>query len=75
MPNWRGHPYAGFWRRLAAYLIDGLLLGTVQSATIIVVQAIAPNDLRAQVNVVPVVILLSWAYYALMESSPVASPM
>ena len=66
----RGHPYAGFWRRLGAYLIDGLLLGTVQAAITVLVHTIAPDDLRAQVNVLPVNILLAWAYFALMESSP-----
>jgi uncharacterized RDD family membrane protein YckC len=70
IPSLRGHLYAGFWRRLAAYLIDGLLLGTVQAILTIMVRAIAPDDLRAQLNVVPVSILLAWAYYALMESSP-----
>jgi uncharacterized RDD family membrane protein YckC len=66
----RGHPYAGFWRRLAAYLIDGLLVGAVQSSIAIVVHTIAPDDLRAQVNVLPVSILLAWAYFSLLESSP-----
>ena len=66
----RGHAYAGFWRRLGAYLIDGLLLGTVQATITILVYTIAPYDLRAQVNVLPVSILVGWAYYALMESSP-----
>ena len=70
MSNSRGHPYAGFWRRLAAYLIDGLLLGAVQGTITILVHTIAPYDLRAQVNVLPVSILLAWAYFSLMESSP-----
>ena len=66
----RGHPYAGFWRRLAAYLIDGLLLGAVQGTITILVQVIAPDDLRAQLNVLPVSILLAWAYFSILESSP-----
>jgi len=65
--NSTGHQYAGFWRRLAAYLIDGLLLGAVQVTLAIIVQ---PNDLRTQANVAPVGIVLGWAYFALMESSP-----
>ena len=65
-----GHPYAGFWRRLAAYLIDGLLLGVVQVTLAMIVQLLAPNDLQAQANVAPVGILLGWAYFALLESSP-----
>ncbi len=68
--NLTGHPYAGFWRRLAAYVIDGLLIGVVQSILAILVHTIAPYDLQAQVNVLPVSILLAWAYCSLMESSP-----
>lgn len=66
----RGHPYAGFWRRLAAYLIDTVVLGTVQLTLIALVATIAPHDLRAQANVVPVGIVLGWAYFSLLESSP-----
>lgn len=66
----RGHPHAGFWRRLAAYLIDGLLVGTVQGTIAIAMHTIAPDDLRAQLNILPVSILLAWAYFSLMESSP-----
>jgi len=65
-----GHPYGGFWRRLAAYLIDGLLLGSIQVMLAIIVQTIAPNDLRALANIAPVGILLGWAYFSLLESSP-----
>jgi uncharacterized RDD family membrane protein YckC len=70
MSDSRGHPYAGFWRRFAAYLIDGLLLGAVQGSITLLVATIAPHDLRAQVNVLPVSILVTWAYFSLMESSP-----
>ncbi len=70
MSNSRGHPYAGFWRRLAACLIDGLLLGVVQVTLAMIVQTIAPDDLRAQANIAPVGILLAWAYFSLLESSP-----
>ena len=66
----RGHRYAGFWRRLAAYLIDGLLLGGVQVTVAAAVLTVAPHDLRAQANVAPVGIVLAWAYFALFESSP-----
>jgi uncharacterized RDD family membrane protein YckC len=66
----RGHPYAGFWRRLAAYLIDSMVLGTVQLTLIALVATIAPHDLRAQANVVPVGIVLGWAYFSLFECSP-----
>ena len=68
--NPRGHPYAGFWRRLAAYLIDALLLGAGQGTLTILVKTIAPGDVQAQVNVLPVSILVAWAYFSLLESSP-----
>jgi uncharacterized RDD family membrane protein YckC len=68
--NLTGHAYAGFWRRVAAYLIDTLLLGVVQALIALTVYALAPDDLRAQANFAPVVILVGWAYFALMESSP-----
>jgi uncharacterized RDD family membrane protein YckC len=70
MSNSRGHPYAGFWRRLAAYLIDGLLLAAAQGTITVLVRTIAPGDLQAQVNVLPVSILVAWAYFSLLESSP-----
>jgi uncharacterized RDD family membrane protein YckC len=65
-----GHPYAGFWRRLAAYLIDTLLVGAVQFALALIVWIIAPTDFRAQANIAPVDFFLSWAYFSLLESSP-----
>lgn len=66
----RGHRYAGFWRRLAAYVIDGLLLGTAELTLLTLVQTIAPHDLQALANLLPVGIVLAWAYFSLFESSP-----
>ena len=62
--------YAGFWRRLAAYLIDGLLLAVVQSVLAAGVLVMAPRDLYALANLAPVSAAISWAYFALFESSP-----
>lgn len=62
--------YAGFWRRLAAYLIDGLLLSAVSGVMATGVIMIAPLDLRAVANLAPVAAAMSWAYFALFESSP-----
>jgi uncharacterized RDD family membrane protein YckC len=62
--------YAGFWRRLAAYLIDGILLGAVQSVLAVGVLMMAPRDLHALANLAPVSAAISWAYFALFESSP-----
>jgi uncharacterized RDD family membrane protein YckC len=62
--------FAGFWRRLLAYLIDLVLLVGVELALWRSVTVLAPNDLQALANVVPVSSALWWAYFALMESSP-----
>lgn len=62
--------YAGFWRRLAAYLIDGLLLTAVQSVMAAGVLMMASRDVYALANLAPVSAAMSWAYFALFESSP-----
>ncbi len=72
--------YAGFWRRLAAGLIDGLLLFAVYLAIAFVMgftyAAITGNDEMSDdtANVIAYVawiiaFLLGWLYWALMESS------
>lgn len=61
---------AGFWLRLAAYLIDSALLGLVQSVLAAGVLLIDPGDWRALLNIAPVGAALAWAYYAVFESSP-----
>jgi uncharacterized RDD family membrane protein YckC len=68
-----GIAYAGFWRRLLAYLIDSLLLSGVQISLAAGVILMAPNDFRAVANLAPVSAALSWAYFALMESSPLGA--
>src|SRR5438128_9293432 len=62
--------YAGFWRRLLAYLIDGTLLAGVELALYSTVHVLAPDNLDAVANVVPVAIAITWAYFAVLESSP-----
>lgn len=62
--------FAGFWRRLAAYLIDGLLLSVVQGVLATGVLFMTNRDLHAMANLVPVSGAISWAYFALFESSP-----
>jgi uncharacterized RDD family membrane protein YckC len=63
-------PYAGFWLRLAAYLIDLILLFVVEAVLAAAVIVMDPGDLRAFLNITPVAYALSWAYFALFESSP-----
>ena len=45
--------YAGFWRRLLAYLIDGTLLAGVELALYSTVHVLAPDNLDAVANIVP----------------------
>jgi len=62
--------YAGFWRRLLAYLIDGTLLAGVELALYSTVHVLAPDNLDAVANIVPVAVAIGWAYFAILESSP-----
>src|SRR2546430_2671949 len=62
--------YAGFWRRLLAYLIDGTLLAGVELALYSTVHVLAPDNLDAVANIVPVAVAIGWAYFAVLESSP-----
>lgn len=62
--------FAGFWRRVAAYLIDLVVVVGVQAAVSAVVIVVSDGDLRTIANIAPVCSLIAWAYYALLESSP-----
>jgi uncharacterized RDD family membrane protein YckC len=68
-----GALFAGFWRRLLAYLLDSLLLFGVQISVATGVILVAPHDTRAIANLVPVSAAIAWAYFALMESSPLGA--
>jgi uncharacterized RDD family membrane protein YckC len=66
--------YAGFWRRFAAYLIDSILFGIVVVPIVLVAlpdptqaQAAAPPPAFAVLA--PLYYLVTWLYFALMESS------
>jgi len=63
-------PYAGFWLRFAAYLIDSIVLFVIQMVLAVAVLLIDPGDLRALLNIAPVGWALTWAYFAVLESSP-----
>jgi len=69
----RGASFAGFWRRLLAYLLDSLLLFGVQLSIAAGVILLAPHDARAIANLAAVFAALTWAYFALMESSPLSA--
>ena len=51
--------YAGFWKRLGAYIIDDLIISAATFALIFVSMGL----------LYPIVIVAGWLYFALMESS------
>jgi uncharacterized RDD family membrane protein YckC len=62
--------YAGFWRRVAAVIIDGLLLSVV---TVPLTLGLGGGDTYAEAArssaASSISAVVSWLYYALMESS------
>jgi uncharacterized RDD family membrane protein YckC len=62
--------FAGFWRRVLAYLIDATVLFGIYATINFSVRVIAPDNVDALTNIGAVCIAVGWAYYALMESSP-----
>jgi uncharacterized RDD family membrane protein YckC len=84
-PSWNAAPgqsagYGGFWIRLMAYLIDGILLNAVFwiVAVIVGVKLIpadpasvnSPDTMLEMGELQVVALVLTWLYFALMESSP-----
>lgn len=65
-----GIAFAGFWRRVVAYLVDATVLFGVYLSIYFTVQIIAPDNVDAVTNIGAVCSAVGWAYYALMESSP-----
>ena len=72
--TFKGHAYAGFLLRLAAYLLDSTLIGLVLAIGVMVYEAVQHDDvdgvLIVTAKVIAVATWVGWAYYALMESSP-----
>jgi uncharacterized RDD family membrane protein YckC len=62
--------FAGFWRRLLAFLIDLALLSGVYFAIYAGARVLMPDNFDVLANVVPVCAAIGWAYYAICESSP-----
>jgi uncharacterized RDD family membrane protein YckC len=62
--------YAGFWRRVAAVIIDGLILSVV---TVPLTLAVGAGDTYAEAarsaSASSVSTVVTWLYYAFMESS------
>jgi uncharacterized RDD family membrane protein YckC len=74
-PTLKGHAYAGFWLRVAAYLLDSVLIGLVLTFVLLLYEAFQHDDFDGVLSVAlrlsAVAAWLTWAYFALMESSPV----
>lgn len=77
VPGYAEHarPYAGFWKRLVAYIIDGIVINIVMTIVGFILgigymsrlgQAAAGRS--AAYAILSIVIV--WLYFALMESSP-----
>jgi uncharacterized RDD family membrane protein YckC len=70
--------FAGFWRRLLAYVIDFIFLFGVELALAGAVYVVAPTTLAAIqsgrltaiAEVGPVMSAITWAYFGIFESSP-----
>lgn len=62
--------YAGFWRRLIAWIIDTFVLFAIALSLAALVTAVAPSNLQALANVIPVTGAIGWAYFVLFETSP-----
>jgi uncharacterized RDD family membrane protein YckC len=62
--------YAGFWRRVAAVIIDGLILAIVEVPLNIGVAPDAWSQSPSRASTAYTIsTLISWLYYSLMESS------
>ena len=63
--------YAGFWRRVAAVLLDGLILGIIEvPITLLLVGADAYSEPTRVRPTSGLFTAIGWLYFALMESSP-----
>lgn len=58
-------PYAGFWIRLLAYIIDVLLLGAISTPLVMMLATMGVGDQQGSL----VSIVISWMYFAVFESS------
>ena len=58
-------PNAGFWIRLVAYIIDGLLLGAITKPLAMFLTSIGVGENQGNV----MSIAISWMYFAVFESS------
>jgi len=64
------YTYAGFWRRLGAYVVDAAMLVGIEIVLASSISVLEPDNFEALANVAPVSAALWWAYFAILESSP-----
>lgn len=60
-------PFAGFWRRVAAYLVDALLIGLIGGSAFALLGLDGAASPMEPENLIG--FAASWAYFALLESS------
>ncbi|HET9671891.1 MAG TPA: RDD family protein [Actinomycetota bacterium] len=73
-PSVAATAYAGFWRRVGAALIDGLIVGAATAPITLLAINVDVTDAGATTEwmrspLYPVVTVAQWLYFALMESS------
>jgi uncharacterized RDD family membrane protein YckC len=61
--------YAGFWRRVAALLLDGLVVGIVTVPLTLALGSDDPGSSTYSPAASSISTAITWLYYALMESS------
>ncbi len=61
--------YAGFWRRFAASIIDGIVLGAVGGVAGVIIALGLMTGAAGTLALYPLIIVGGWLYFALMESS------
>lgn len=74
-----GFYYAGFWRRVLAYIIDAIILGIINGVIYLIVgvpifdQVASPEEVQAmmaRMNLASVIsLIIIWLYYAGFEAS------
>ena len=69
MATMTGTTYAGFWRRFAAWILDGLLLSIVTLPFTLQVGGDAAAEAARTSIAGTISTVVGWLYYALMESS------
>jgi uncharacterized RDD family membrane protein YckC len=61
--------YAGFWRRVAALILDGLVVGIVTVPLTLALGGDVPGSSTYSPEASGISTAITWLYYALMESS------